>query len=153
MKILARVTQKRSSLFIGYVFLGLHTEDLVELVTSVSDFEQIPELAGCIVGSRLQSPVEVVEFSRRQSRVSGCLFFAADVIYIAQTSFSLWSILRHIGRNQERMSKHFERWKELAALTSKEQDPVRLTELASEMNLVLAQKTPYLDPPLREPLD
>ena len=51
------------------------------------------------------------------------------------------------------MSKHFERWKELAALTSKEQDPVRLTELASEMNLVLAQKTPYLDPPLREPLD
>jgi hypothetical protein len=119
----------------------------------VSDFEQIPQLAGCIVGLRLQSPVEVVEFSRRQSRVSGCLFFAADVIYIAQTSFSLWSILRHIGRNQERMSKHFERWKELAALTSKEQDPVRLTELASEMNLVLAQKTPYLDPPLREPLD
>src|SRR5271156_6224952 len=94
MKILARVTQKRSSLFIGYVFLGLHTEDLVELVTSVSDFEQIPELAGCIVGSRLQSPVEVVEFSRRQSRVSGCLFFAPDVIYIAQTFFSLWSILK-----------------------------------------------------------
>jgi hypothetical protein len=51
------------------------------------------------------------------------------------------------------VSKYFERWKELAALTSKEQDPARLTQLASEMNLVLIQKTPYLDPPLREPLE
>jgi hypothetical protein len=51
------------------------------------------------------------------------------------------------------MSKNFERWKELAALTSKEQDPAKLTELASEMNLVLTQKTQYLDPPLRKPLE
>ena len=49
------------------------------------------------------------------------------------------------------MSKNFERWKELATLTSKEQDPARLTELATEMNLVLNQKTPYLEPPLRKP--
>jgi len=51
------------------------------------------------------------------------------------------------------MSKHFERWKELAVLTSKEQDPAKLTELANEMNLVLTQKAPYHDPPLREPLE
>jgi hypothetical protein len=49
------------------------------------------------------------------------------------------------------MSEHFERWKELAALISKEPDPVKLRELASEMNPVL--KTPYLDPPLRGPLE
>jgi len=50
------------------------------------------------------------------------------------------------------MSKHFERWKELAALASKEPDPAKLTELAHEINLVLTQKTSYLDPPssLRE---
>jgi len=42
------------------------------------------------------------------------------------------------------MSKNCERWKELASLTSKEQDPAKLTELANEMNLVLTQKTPYL---------
>ena len=46
------------------------------------------------------------------------------------------------------MSKNFERWKELATLTSKEQDSAKLTELATEMNLVLSQKTPHLDPPL-----
>ena len=46
------------------------------------------------------------------------------------------------------MSKNFERWKELATLTSKEQDPAKLTELATEMNLVLNQKPPHLDPPL-----
>jgi hypothetical protein len=51
------------------------------------------------------------------------------------------------------VSKHFERWKKLAALTSKEQDPAKLTELANEMNLVLTQKAPYVDPPLREPLE
>ena len=51
------------------------------------------------------------------------------------------------------MSKQFERWKELASLTSKEQDPAKLAELASEMNLVLTQKTLRLDPPLREPLE
>ena len=49
------------------------------------------------------------------------------------------------------MSENFERWTELAALTSKEQDPERLTELAKETNLALTQKTAYLDPPLREP--
>ena len=50
------------------------------------------------------------------------------------------------------MSKHFEQWKQLAALTAKEQDPARLTELAHEINLVLTQKTSYLYPPssLRE---
>ena len=58
-----------------------------------------------------------------------------------------------IGRNQERMSKNFERWKALADLTSKERDPEKLTQLASEMNRVLTQKTPDLDPPLREPLE
>ena len=47
------------------------------------------------------------------------------------------------------MSKNFERWKELATLTSQEQDPAKLTELATEMNLVLNQKTQNLDPPLR----
>jgi hypothetical protein len=46
------------------------------------------------------------------------------------------------------MSKNFERWKELATLTSKEQDPAKLTELATEMNLVLNQKTPHLVSPL-----
>ena len=45
------------------------------------------------------------------------------------------------------MSKNFERWKELATLTSKEQDPAKLTELATEMNLVLNQKTPHLVSP------
>jgi hypothetical protein len=49
--------------------------------------------------------------------------------------------------------KNFERWKELATLTSKEQDTAKLTELASEMSLFLTQKTPYLDPPLREHLE
>ena len=49
------------------------------------------------------------------------------------------------------MSNNFERWKALAELTSKEQDPEKLAQLASEMNLVLTQKTLYLDPPLREP--
>jgi hypothetical protein len=55
------------------------------------------------------------------------------------------------------VSKKFERWKELAARCLGEQDPAKLTELASEMNLVLTQKTPHLvltqktphlDPPL-----
>jgi hypothetical protein len=45
------------------------------------------------------------------------------------------------------VSKKFERWKELASLTSKEQDPAKLMELAHEINLVLTQKIPYLDPP------
>ena len=51
------------------------------------------------------------------------------------------------------MSKNFERWKALADLTSKEQDPEKLMQLANEMNRVLTQKTPDLDPPLREPLE
>ena len=46
------------------------------------------------------------------------------------------------------MSKKFERWKELASLTSREQDSAKLTELAHEINLVLTQKIPHLDPPL-----
>ena len=48
------------------------------------------------------------------------------------------------------MSKKFERWKELASLTSREQDPAKLTALAHEINLVLTEKIPYLDPPLYE---
>ncbi len=47
------------------------------------------------------------------------------------------------------MSNNFERWKELASLTSREQDPVKLTELAHEINLVLNHKIPYLDSPLQ----
>jgi hypothetical protein len=47
------------------------------------------------------------------------------------------------------MSKKFERWKELAARCLDEQDPAKLTELANEMNRVLIQKTPHLDPPLQ----
>jgi hypothetical protein len=35
------------------------------------------------------------------------------------------------------LSKNFERWKELAALCLIEQDPQKLTELASEMNQAL----------------
>jgi hypothetical protein len=46
------------------------------------------------------------------------------------------------------VSKTFERWKQLASLTAREQDPAKLTQLAHEINLVLTQKTPYLDPPL-----
>jgi hypothetical protein len=49
------------------------------------------------------------------------------------------------------VSKHFERWKELAALCLREQDPAKLTELANEMNLALTQKTSHLDPPLDGP--
>lgn len=48
------------------------------------------------------------------------------------------------------MSKHFEKWKELAAMLSTEQDPEKLTQLASEMNDVLFQKTQYLDSSLHE---
>jgi hypothetical protein len=50
------------------------------------------------------------------------------------------------------MSKNFERWKALADLTSKEQDPEKLRQLASEMNLVL-QKQPHSNPALCEPLE
>jgi hypothetical protein len=56
-------------------------------------------------------------------------------------------------RNEDYVSKHFERWEELAVLCLREQDTEKLTELANEMNLVLTQKTPHLDPPLREPLE
>jgi hypothetical protein len=45
------------------------------------------------------------------------------------------------------VSKQFERWKELAARCRGEQDPAKLTELANEINIVLTQKTPHLDPP------
>jgi hypothetical protein len=56
------------------------------------------------------------------------------------------------NRENSNVSKNFERWKELAMLTSKEQDPAKLTELANEMNLVLTQKTLHLDPALHAPL-
>jgi len=96
-----------------------------------------------------------------------CLSFYSEVPF-ARTSYRTpvptvsasrrWVRLRKLheiggGRKEDYVSKHFERWKELASLTSKEQDPARLTELAHEINLVLTQRTPYLDPPLREPLE
>jgi hypothetical protein len=40
---------------------------------------------------------------------------------------------------------NFERWKQLSALASKEQDPAKLTDLARELNVVLNQKTQTLD--------
>jgi hypothetical protein len=43
------------------------------------------------------------------------------------------------------MSEHFERWKELAALCLREQDPEKLGELAREMNLALKGKAPIFD--------
>jgi hypothetical protein len=46
---------------------------------------------------------------------------------------------------------NFERWSQLAAMAVREQDPVKLTELATEMNLALTEKTPILDPPTRNP--
>ncbi|MGA3194700.1 MAG: hypothetical protein ABSD39_06810 [Terriglobales bacterium] len=49
------------------------------------------------------------------------------------------------------MSKKFEQWKALVSLTAREQDPAKLTELAHQINVVLSQKTPYLDPAVREP--
>jgi hypothetical protein len=52
--------------------------------------------------------------------------------------------LCRIERNQDYVSKNFERWKELAARCLGEQDPAKLTELAKEMNLILAQKKPPL---------
>ena len=52
-----------------------------------------------------------------------------------------------LRRGEKIMSGHFERWKELAALCLKEQDPAKLTALANEMNLALTQSAPYLTPP------
>ena len=49
------------------------------------------------------------------------------------------------------MSTNFERWKELATLCLQERDPARLTELASEMNLALTQKTPTIHPSVVSP--
>ena len=49
-------------------------------------------------------------------------------------------------RNQVSVLKNLERWKELATLCLKEQDPAKLAELAREMNLALTQKTPAIDP-------
>lgn len=51
------------------------------------------------------------------------------------------------------MSIKFERWKELAALCLGEHDPAKLTKLATEINLTLTERTPQLDPLLREPLE
>jgi hypothetical protein len=59
--------------------------------------------------------------------------------------------LFRIWRNQVIMSKNFEQWSELAAQVVREQDSVKLTELARKMNLALNQKTPILDPPTRNP--
>ena len=61
------------------------------------------------------------------------------------------SELLHTGRNEDYVSKHFDRWQELAALCLREQDPAKLTELANEMNFVLVRQTPHLDPPLHAP--
>ena len=69
------------------------------------------------------------------------------MIFIAQTFFAP-EVRAYGGRNEVYVSKHYERWKELAALTSAEQDPEKLMELAHEINRVLTQKTPYLDPSL-----
>ena len=49
------------------------------------------------------------------------------------------------------MSKKLERWKELAARCLGEQDPAKLTELAAEMNLVLADKVPTQKTPCPDP--
>jgi hypothetical protein len=46
---------------------------------------------------------------------------------------------------------NFERWKQLWALASKEQDPAKLTDLARELNVVLNQKTQTLDSLPRKP--
>jgi hypothetical protein len=46
---------------------------------------------------------------------------------------------------------NFERWKQLSALASKEQDPAKLTDLARELNIVLTQKTQTLDSRPRKP--
>jgi hypothetical protein len=44
-----------------------------------------------------------------------------------------------------------ERWREIAELASKEQDPTRLTELIRELDLALDQKTSTLDPSPHKP--
>jgi hypothetical protein len=49
------------------------------------------------------------------------------------------------------VSINFERWKQLSALASKEQDPAKLTDLKREMNVVLSQKTQTRDSLLGEP--
>jgi hypothetical protein len=71
----------------------------------------------------------------------------SPVISIAPTSFAPRSILGSIRRNQDYVSLNFERWKQLSALASKEQDPAKLTEL----NIVLTQKTQTLDTRPRKP--
>jgi hypothetical protein len=77
-----------------------------------------------------------------------------DVFFFAQNSSALRFSIRSEGSRETGvsgeiriMSMNFERWQELAALASTEQDPAKLTELAKAMNLALTQKTPYLDPP------
>ena len=70
-----------------------------------------------------------------------------DVVNTGQTDIWLRAYSVYSRRNQDYMSKNFERWKELSTRCLGEQDPAKLTELASEMNLLLTQKTPYLDAP------
>jgi hypothetical protein len=63
----------------------------------------------------------------------------------------MWSVLlRIIPPRGPSLFMNFERWQQLSALASREQDPEKLTELAKEMNLALTQKTATLDPPLGE---
>jgi hypothetical protein len=40
-----------------------------------------------------------------------------------------------------------ERWREIAELVSKEQDPKRLTELIKELSIALDQRSALTDPP------
>jgi len=71
----------------------------------------------------------------------------------AAVEFDSERFVKLVAEEMDYVSKHFERWEKLADLTSKEQDSAKLTELAHEINLVLALRAPYLDPPLRESLE
>jgi hypothetical protein len=107
-------------------------------------------------GSSSKFRAEIVPLEETAEAGREAAAIIAELVLIApEIQFSaLWVITEPtVPRNQDYMSEHFERWKELASLTSKEQDPAKLTELANEMNLVLTKKTPYLDPPLRKPLE
>jgi hypothetical protein len=42
-----------------------------------------------------------------------------------------------------------ERWKEIAGMVLKEQDPTRLTELIRELNLALDLREAIIDPPYK----
>jgi hypothetical protein len=76
------------------------------------------------------------------------MFSSEPTLPIHPLSFD-YNVDLGIERNQDYMSKKFERWKELAARCLGEQDPAKLAELANEINLVLAEKTPHHDPRLQ----